>query len=280
MILKNKIGIMQGRLLPKYNGRYQAHPVGYWQDEFKTISKLGLDCVEFILNYEELEKNPLLNLEGLENIKKIQKLSGVKVLSICADYFMQAPIHSNNVKVVDTSVNILDRLIRNASLLDVKDIVIPCVDKSSFKNKNDIDNFINNIKSNVKTAEILGINICLETDLMPKVFANMIDAINSENVKINYDIGNSAAKGYDPDEEFKSYGYKIKHLHVKDRLLGSTSVSLGSGNANFSKIFFLLEKYDYKDTIIFEAFRDDEGIEIFKKQHNWFKEQLSNYQRK
>ena len=280
MILKNKIGIMQGRLLPKYNGRYQAHPVGYWQDEFKTISKLGLDCVEFILNYEELEKNPLLNLEGLENIKKIQKLSGVKVLSICADYFMQAPIHSNNVKVVDTSVNILDRLIRNASLLDVKDIVIPCVDKSSFKNKNDIDNFIKNIKSNVKTAEILGINICLETDLMPKVFANMIDAINSENVKINYDIGNSAAKGYDPDEEFKSYGYKIKHLHVKDRLLGSTSVSLGAGNANFSKIFFLLEKYDYKDTIIFEAFRDDEGIEIFKKQHNWFKEQLSNYQRK
>ena len=185
MILKNKIGIMQGRLLPKYKGKYQAHPVGYWQDEFNTVSKLGLNCIEFILNYEEFEKNPLLNLEGLENIKKIQKLSGVKVLSICADYFMQAPIHSKNVKVVDTSVHILDRLIRNASLLDVKDIVIPCVDKSSFKNKNDIDNFINNIKLNIKTAEILGINICLETDLAPKVFANMIDAINSENVKIN-----------------------------------------------------------------------------------------------
>ena len=31
MILKNKFGIMQGRLLPKYQDRYQAHPVGYWQ---------------------------------------------------------------------------------------------------------------------------------------------------------------------------------------------------------------------------------------------------------
>ena len=35
MKISNKLGIMQGRLLPKYNGRYQAHPVGYWQKEFE-----------------------------------------------------------------------------------------------------------------------------------------------------------------------------------------------------------------------------------------------------
>ena len=28
------IGIMQGRLLPKFKGRYQAHPLGYWHEEF------------------------------------------------------------------------------------------------------------------------------------------------------------------------------------------------------------------------------------------------------
>lgn len=280
MILENKIGIMQGRLLPKYQGRYQAHPVGYWQDEFIFANKLGLDCIEFILNYDECEKNPLLNPDGIKSIKKIEELSGVKVLSICADYFMQAPIHSNNFNVVDASIAILDRLISNASLLNVSDIIIPCVDKSSFKNKNEIDNFINNIKPNVKSAEIAGINICLETDLAPKVFANMIDLIGSKNVMINYDIGNSAAQGYDSEEEFKSYGNKIKHIHVKDRLLGSASVSLGTGNANFPKIFRLLEKYDYQDTIIFETFRDNEGIEIFKKQYNWFKKKIDNFERK
>ena len=47
---------MQGRLLPKYKGRYQAHPFGYWQDEFPIASELGLDCIEFIFDYYRLGK--------------------------------------------------------------------------------------------------------------------------------------------------------------------------------------------------------------------------------
>ena len=34
---------MQGRLLPKYKGRYQAHPVGYWQNEFDIAASLNLN---------------------------------------------------------------------------------------------------------------------------------------------------------------------------------------------------------------------------------------------
>ena len=52
------IGVMQGRLLPKYKGRYQAHPVGYWQDEFSIANKVGLNCIEFILDYEDASNNP------------------------------------------------------------------------------------------------------------------------------------------------------------------------------------------------------------------------------
>ena len=274
MILKNNTGIMQGRLLPKYQGKYQAHPIGYWQEEFTIANQLDLDCIEFIFDYYESEKNPLLNSDGLEEIRKIVQVSGVKVLSICADYFMHAPIHSDNFATVDKSLTILDNLIKNASLIKASDIVVPCVDQSSLKNKKDIDNFVNNIKLVVKNAEIFGINICLETDLAPKAFTKMLDAIGSDNVMINYDIGNSAAKGYDPNEEFQSYGDKIAHLHIKDRLLGGSSVPLGTGNANFLKIFDLLSKYEYKGIVIFESFRDDEGIEIFKKQYNWFKDKL------
>mgnify|MGYP001359207227 CR=1 FL=1 len=277
MILKNKIGIMQGRLLPKYQGRYQAHPVGYWQEEFTHANHLGLDCIEFIINYDNSEKNPLLNSEGLENIREISNKSGVRVLSICADYFMEAPIHSNNFTVVDKSLTTLEHLIKNASLLNVSNIIIPCVDKSSFKNDKDIDTFVNNIKLVIKSAERANINLCLETDLAPKKFANMLDTIGSNNVMINYDIGNSTSKGYDSDEEFRCYGDKIVHLHIKDRLLGGSSVSLGTGDANFSKFFNLLLKYNYAGLIIFEAFRDDEGIEIFKKQYNWFKDQLKRF---
>jgi len=268
--MNKKTGIMQGRLLPKYQGRYQAHPVGYWKDEFLIASKLGLDSIEFILDYNDVEENPLLTTNGLEDISKIEKISGVKVRSICADYFMEAPIHSNDVVIVDSSINILNRLIRNASLMSVKDIVVPCVDQSSLKNEKYKKNFINNIKTVVSIAEDANINISIESDLAPIPLANMIDSIGSKNVTVNYDIGNSAALGYNPVEEFRAYGDKISDLHIKDRLLGKGPVPLGEGSADILKVFELLSKNDYQGLIIFQAFRDDEGVEIFKDQLNWF----------
>ena len=268
--MNKNFGIMQGRLLPKFQGRYQAHPLGYWEKEFPIASKLGLDSIEFILDFNNAEDNPLLAPGGIESIQKAEQTSGIKVRSICADYFMEAPIHSDNTITVNKSINILIRLIRGASSMNVKDIVVPCVDQSSLKNEKYRNNFINNIKKITRIAEDANINICLETDLAPTPFANMIDLIGSKNVTINYDIGNSAALGYDPVEEFRAYGDKISHLHIKDRLFGKGSVSLGEGNADLPKIFDLLSKYDYQGLLIFEAYRDNEGIKIFKEQLNWF----------
>ena len=47
---------MQGRLLPKYKGRYQAHPLGYWEDEFYIAKEFNLDCIEFIFDFDEIHK--------------------------------------------------------------------------------------------------------------------------------------------------------------------------------------------------------------------------------
>ena len=244
------------------------------EKEFPIASKLGLGSIEFILDFNESDKNPLLTNEGISEIIEAEKSSGIKVKSICADYFMEAPIHSNDNMVVDKSLNILNNLIDNAAILNVKDIVIPCVDQSSLKNQKEINNFIKNISSLINKAENLGINICLETDLAPKPFAELIEKINSNNLTVNYDLGNSAALGYDPVEELNFYGSKITDLHIKDRLFGGPSVPLGSGNVNFKKIFEILLKQDYQGIMVFQAFRDDEGIEIFKKQFSWFIENI------
>ena len=69
--MTNPIGVMQGRLLPKYEGRYQAHSVAYWQVEFSKAAELGLDCIEFILDYNDSEKNPLMTLDGCKEIKAV-----------------------------------------------------------------------------------------------------------------------------------------------------------------------------------------------------------------
>ncbi|MDH5652082.1 MAG: sugar phosphate isomerase/epimerase [Gammaproteobacteria bacterium] len=270
----NKFGVMQGRLLPKYEQRYQAHPVGYWQDEFPIAENLGLDSIEFILDYNDAERNPLLADGGLEEIQAVTTSTSVKVRSICADYFMEAPIHNQDNSIVAQSLIVLDRLIKNAEKLGVSDIVIPCVDHSSLATDSDMDRFVDNIQSILPVAEKCCINISLETDLSPEKFGKLLDRLPSKRITVNYDIGNSASLGYDPVEEFAAYGEKVTDLHIKDRLLGGGSVVLGTGNANFPVIKKLLKNINYQGLVILQAYRDDNGVDVFKKQYEWIKNSL------
>ena len=69
--MNNKIGVMQGRLVPKYQGRYQAFPVGMWKDEFKIAKECGIDLVEFILDFNDAEE--ISYAEFVESTARNQK---------------------------------------------------------------------------------------------------------------------------------------------------------------------------------------------------------------
>ena len=72
--------------------------------------------------------------------------------------------------------------------------------------------------------------------------------------------------GYDFKEELKYYGERISDLHIKDRELEGGSVFLGTGDVNLLCFLREIEKYDFEGPVIFQLFRDDEGIAIFKVQ--------------
>jgi len=267
--MHNKIGVMQGRLLSKYQGRYQSHPVGYWQEEFSIAHNIGLDCIEFILDYNDAENNPLLKAGGIDEIKTVIEKTGITVNTICADYFMQAPLHSTDESVSETSKKVLKKLLNSVSSLPITDIVIPCVDQSSLDSPGAADRFVKELTPIIDVAERLKINISLETDLAPQPFIELLNRFDSNRVTVNYDIGNSAALGYNPIEELCTYGNKISDIHIKDRELGGGSVVLGQGAADFDAFFMSLSKINYKGALIMQAYRDEEGIDIFKKQLKW-----------
>jgi L-ribulose-5-phosphate 3-epimerase UlaE len=175
VIMQRQIGIMQGRLLPKYFGRYQAHPLGYWHNEFDLAKELGLYCVEFILDYNDVEQNPLLKEGGVDSILEKANESGVKVKSICADYFMEAPLHHIDESVMKRSRTILNRLITNGKKIGITDIVIPCVDQSSLKTVDDIRRFVDALDPVIGHAELNNINLSLETDLSPEAFGRLLE---------------------------------------------------------------------------------------------------------
>ena len=269
--MQTNLGVMQGRLLPKYKDQYQAHPFGYWQDEFPLARQLQLNCIEFIFDFENYDLNPLMTEKGRSEIIDLSRENSINVKSICADYFMKSTLHSTDEKSVQKNIEILQRLIKASSLLNVTDIVIPCVEGSSIDNNDDLQRFVNAISGVISNAEQNNVNLSLETDLEPSKFGKLLKMLNSEKVKVNYDIGNSASLGYDPIEEFSVYGHAISDVHIKDRVRGGGSVMLGSGDADIEKCFNLLEEYNFNGPLIMQAYRDEEGVEVFKKQLNWLR---------
>jgi sugar phosphate isomerase/epimerase len=77
--------------------------------------------------------------------------------------------------------------------------------------------------------------------------------------------------GYSIEEELNVYGDRISDIHIKDRTQEGKSVKLGTGNANIPGFFELLDKYNYHGPYIMQAYRDEEGITIFKEQFEWVK---------
>jgi len=275
--LKHKIGVMQGRLVPKYKNRYQSHPVGYWGEEFCMAARLGLDLIEFIVDLEDIERNPLMSPEGLARIAEVTAKSGVHVTSICADCFMAAPLHSSDPVVAQASVGYLRRLIDYAPRLGISDIVIPCVDQASLSSPEHMVRFVAALEGVLERAECCRVNLSLETDLNPERFARLIESFRSPRVTVNYDVGNSASLGYDPREELAAYGLSISDIHIKDRVKGGGSVILGTGSANFERFFEALRPLNYQGFFILQAYRDDEGVEIFKRQLNWIRPYIDAY---
>ena len=268
---------MQGRLVPKYKNQYQSHPAGYWNKEFDVAARLGLDLVEFIVDLDGIEENPLMSADGVARVAEVAARTGVQVVSICADCFMAAPLHSTNPMISQTSLVYLRRLIDHAPMLGISDIVIPCVDQSSLRSVEDTARFVVALESVLDEAGRNGVNLSLETDLDPHSFARLLERFESPRVTVNYDTGNSASLGYDPREELAAYGKKISDIHIKDRVKGGGSVFLGTGNTDFEGFFDALGSLDYQGIFILQAYRDDEGVEIFNRQLDWIRPYIEAY---
>ena len=103
--------------------------------EFYIASSLGLSFIEFIFDYNDYEINPLYTSQGREEILSLKNNTGVNVISICADFFMKAPIHVLDNDNSYKSLNILKKLISFSEELNIQIIVLPCVDSASIKNE-------------------------------------------------------------------------------------------------------------------------------------------------
>src|SRR5450432_3170882 len=85
------IGIMQGRLLPPIEDRFQCFPRDRWPDEFAFAEQAELSAIEWIYDLFGADMNPLATDAGIGQIKSLSARHHVEVRSVCADYFMDKP---------------------------------------------------------------------------------------------------------------------------------------------------------------------------------------------
>jgi hexulose-6-phosphate isomerase len=189
---------------------------------------------------------------------------------------MQQPLVRMTEETKSQNKEYLATILKNAKEVGAIGIEIPFVDNSSIKNEKEKQEFTDAMKDAFNLAKDLELKISLETDLPPLEFQELLENIDLDHVQANYDIGNSASLGFDPKEELEAYGLKILNVHVKDRKLGSTTVPLGSGNANINYVFQKLKEIGYIGGLTMQASRGENDIETAKEQLQYVRNLLNN----
>lgn len=247
---------MQGRLSPIVDGRVQAFPWDYWENEIFLAGKIGIRLMEWTLDSEKFMSNPILLPDKQKLAIRLKNTNSISIPSVTSDYFMENPPWiSRPDNVLEAHRNIITGM----KTIGSKILVIPLVDSSSIlydEMELIFFDFVANIEKLLRENEI---EIAIESDFEPIKLARFISKFDSQIVGINYDIGNSASLGYDPSEELNLYGNRIINVHVKDRILGGATVPLGTGDADLPRTIQLLEEIGYKGNYILQTARVQDG---------------------
>lgn len=277
----HQIGFMQGRLSEMINGKIQSFPWQTWRNEFELAKKIKIPLMEWTLDQNELYKNPFMCKDGQLEISNLSIKNNLQIKSITGDCFMQYPFWRAGINKYDRQ-NLIDdftNIIDSCGHLNVSILVIPLVDGGSLKSQKE-ENFLIKVLNEHRTLlDENSVSIAFESDYNPRKLKKFIERLDPNFFGINYDIGNSASLNFNIDEEFQCFGERIINVHIKDRLLGGATVPLGSGNANFEKVFYNLFDKNYSGNFILQTARDyngrhSEAINIYM---NKTKEWLSKY---
>lgn len=272
--MKALFGVMQGRLSPPEDGRFQAFPRNSWRQEFFRAREAGVRYIEWIYDDYGASINPITTALGVAELNEIKEETGIETPAVCGDWLMDYPLVRCSGEQREQREGVLHDLLRWSKRIGAWRVVLPFVDNSSIKTEEEKAAVLQVLEGALLVLEEVGIEIHLEADFAPADFAAFLARIPHPNVKVNYDTGNSSGLGYIAREEFAAYGERIGSIHVKDRLRlpdgRVVTKPLGQGSADFDDVFASIRKIGYRGGFTLQVARGTEGDEV-----NWIKKQLS-----
>jgi hexulose-6-phosphate isomerase len=254
-----RLGFMQGRLSPLVDGKIQAFPAGSWRGEFESAKRLGLTRMEWTLDQEGLLDNPLMSAAGRAEITQLSRENRLRVYSVCGDCFMHAPFWKSSGAAQERLYETLESVIDATADAGARILVIALVDHGSLENAHQETVLIDGMTRVTPRLRRKGLRVAFESDYPPDRLAALVARFPADIFGVNFDMGNSASLGWDPELEITTLAPRIINVHVKDRVLGGTTVPLGEGNADLPRVFRLLAHCGYQGSLILQTARAADG---------------------
>jgi L-ribulose-5-phosphate 3-epimerase len=251
-----RIGVMQGRLSPRPEGKLQEFPWRSYREEFAKAARLGLHSIEWIFEASRFEENPLWTEAGREEIRELIAESGVRVQSVCADYFMVHRLAGESSLALAQNRDVLADLIVAANAVGADRILIPLLETSAVDTRELQREVVVSLRSAVEIAERYGVTLGLEMEVPGGEYVKLVQSVGSPRVRAYYDTGNSTAQGADIAQDVVPLLPVLHAVHIKDRVRGGGSKPLGTGDANFQGFFPALLRAGFHGDFVLQHYFD------------------------
>lgn len=270
--MQNPIGIMQGRLSPSEEGRFQFFP-SHWQNEFRIARELGFDGIEWLFDWVKWNTNPIYANEHPGEIPAISNATSVSVDSMCSDYYMKYGFTGSDAP---QSVEVLVRLIDRAEKENYSTILVPLLEERAVTSEKEKKEIVKNFEPIVRRLSKSSVSIGFETEMYAGELIDFIERFETPQIGAYYDLGNSTSYGVDCVREIRLLGKRIKGVHLKDRKKGATaSMLLGTGDVDFVGCFTALKEIGYAGPFILQAWRGENYIHDARTQLQFVKNLLT-----
>src|SRR5690349_445630 len=228
-----------------------------WKDEFSIIRDLGFDGIEWIYDKKSELYNPILTVNGRNEMQNISTQFHVSLENIVLDWFIYHPLLIEDQFRTEQKIEKLISLIESSAMVGFKRVILPILEQNSIAGNNNKKKFIQIFNEKISKILLLNnIEMHLETSLSPQEEVELVKELNNDKIRLCFDMGNSASLGYLPNDAINTVKDFLGSVHIKDRLLNGPSVPLGKGAVKFEEVFAALKNTKFDGPYSFQVYRN------------------------